>query len=211
MGLPEPASRSLCARAQSTPGSVPYAGRPALMRRFMASMPAYRSKRLRRPLVITPARTLPSFIDQMQQLEFRPKGLIAQPLVQLMRPQEHNAHHEPERNLMPAEVVRAGLVALSRDHIFRNSRPRFPAGSQRCCTGFSPAVRNKSLPSADPCHRPGRSAPSGGSLRGVGHARASKAGPQRCRPAESPPGTAEGVRRYPSADAEAGSRWTAWS
>ena len=61
MGLPVAVSRPLSAGAEYTSVSVPKAGRPALTRRFKASVPDYRNKRLGRetgngrPFVITPA------------------------------------------------------------------------------------------------------------------------------------------------------------
>ena len=169
MGLPEAVSRCLSAGAQSTPVAVPKADRPALRRRFMASMPDYRNQWLGRPpddgrpLVITPAGAPPSFMDHLQQLELRAEGLIARTLAGLIPPHDHNAHQAPGRNILPDEVVRAGLVALSRHQIIRSSRPRFPAGLPRCCTGFSRAAQDKRHRSADLCQRPGRSVPDGGS------------------------------------------------
>ena len=142
MGLPEAVSRSLSTGAQFTPVLVPNAGRPALTGRFMTSIPSYWNKRLDRatgngrPFVITPASTPSSFIGHLQQLELRLKGLIAQTLVQLLPPHDHDAHQALGRNMLSPEVVRAGLVALSRHQIFRSSRPRFPAGIPRCCAGL---------------------------------------------------------------------------
>ena len=151
----------------------------------MASRPAHQRKRLRRPFVITPASTPPSYIYQMQQLEFRLKGLIAQPLVQLMRPHEHNAHQAPQCNLLLAEVVRAGLVALSRDHIFRSFRPRFPAGLPRCCAGSSPARCARSATAACVC-RSRSSSSSGAARTSAAPAACSTGAPgTRCRPPEA--------------------------
>ena len=62
-------------------------------------------------------------IDHTQQLESRPKGLFAQTLAQLVRPNDHNAQPATGHNLLPAEVVRAGLVALSHNQYL----PRFSA------------------------------------------------------------------------------------
>ena len=83
IGSPEAVHRSLSAGTLASLMSIPKAGRPALARRFKASMPDYRNKRLGRetgygrPFVITPAGARSEFIDYLQQLESRPESLIA--------------------------------------------------------------------------------------------------------------------------------------
>ena len=81
------------------------------------------------PFIITLVGTPSSFIDHLQQVELRPEGLNTQTLVHLMPLNDHTALQVPGRNVLPAELASAGLVALSRHPIFRSSRPRFPAGS----------------------------------------------------------------------------------
>ena len=52
-------------------------------------------------LATMPAGAPSSFIDLLQQLGFRPKGLIAPTLVQLMPPDDHKAHQGPGRDMLP--------------------------------------------------------------------------------------------------------------
>ena len=68
------------------------------------------------------------FVDHTQQLELRPKGLFAQTLAQLVRPHDHNAQPAAARNLLPAEVVRAGLVAHSRNQHLPRFSATIPSG-----------------------------------------------------------------------------------
>ena len=125
MGLPKAVSWSLSADAQSTPVSVPKAGTPALTRRFTAPMADHWKNRLGRPtsnggpFIITPVGTPSSFIDHLQQVELRPEGLNTQTLVHQMPLNDHTALQVPGRNVLPAELASAGLVALSRHPIFR--------------------------------------------------------------------------------------------
>ena len=106
--------------------------------RFKASILDYGNKRLvretgsGRPSVITPADAQSSLIDQPQQFQPQPEGLIVPTLVQSMPSQDHDAHQAPGRNMVPSEVVRAGLIALSLYRIFRSSRTQCRAGSPRC-------------------------------------------------------------------------------
>lgn len=92
-----------------------YSGGPGLIERSQAPVPY-------------PVGAPPSFMDRLPQLELRPEGLIAQTLLQLMPPHDHNAHQAPPVNILRIEVVRAGLVALSRHQVIPRLRPRFPAG-----------------------------------------------------------------------------------
>ena len=135
IGLSEAVHQSLSAGTLSLPLAILKTGRPAPTLGFKASKPDYSSKRLGREpgnckaFVNTPAVAPTSFVDHLQQLALRPEGLIARTLVQPMPPHDHNAHQSPGRKMLPARVFRAGLVALSRQQIFRSFRPRFRAVS----------------------------------------------------------------------------------
>ena len=184
MVWPEAVSRSLSARTQPRPVSIPKAGGntcadaqvQGLCNTDYRNQARGRETGNGRPFAIPPAGAPSSFIDHLQQLDLRPEGLITPTLVQPMPPDDHNALQAAGRDMLPTEGDCAGLVALSRHRIFRSLRPRFPAASSRCSAGL--AVQNRRLRGAQPAA-----------------------------------GTAAGLPVYPSPDAEAesGSRWTAWS